>query len=204
MNPTTEINKKNKFTLWSFLYADLLRQEKLLKNKNKNKNKNDKFAIIKFFVRAFSPRFIPNFLCRLAHSMYLVRIYPLAKLFSTLNFLFFGIEISIRCPIGKGLYLPHTHGTVIGAWEIGENVTIFQGVTLGAKELDFSYRKSFRPIIQDGVVVGAGAKILGGVNIGERSIVGANAVVLIDVPSDCFALGIPARIKNKSMASNSI
>jgi len=122
-----------------------------------------------------------------------------AKLVSLLNFFFFGIEIAVRCPIGKGLFLPHTQGTVIGAWSVGENVTIFQGVTLGAKELDFSYQESSRPTVGDGVTIGAGAKIVGGVALGSHSRVGANAVVLDDVAPGALVVGIPAKVVHRSV-----
>ncbi|HEY8509889.1 MAG TPA: hypothetical protein VIL32_16110, partial [Steroidobacteraceae bacterium] len=82
----------------------------------------------------------------------------------------------------------------IGAGYIGRNVTIYQQVTLGAKLADFEYDVGQRPHVCDGVVITAGAKVLGGVRLGERAIIGANAVVLSDVPADCVAVGVPARI----------
>ena len=141
-----------------------------------------------------SPRFFPVFLYRLAYWLYSVHLSPLAKLVSLVNFVIFGIEIGIRCRIGPGLILPHTQGTVIGATSIGADVTIFQGVTLGARELDIAYDPLARPIIGNGVVLGAGAKILGGIMLGNRCRVGANAVVLDSVPADAVAVGVPARI----------
>ena len=116
-----------------------------------------------------------------------------------LNFLVFGIEIAIRCPIGKGLFLPHTQGTVIGAWSIGDNATIFQGVTLGAKGLNFSYDESSRPTLGDGVTIGAGAKVIGGISLGFNSIVGANAVVLHDVAPGSLVVGIPAKVVERGL-----
>ena len=126
--------------------------------------------------------------------LYRKRLGPLAKLISLLNFFAFGIEIAVRCPIGPGLFLPHSHGTVIGAWRIGSNATIFQGVTLGAREVDFTYTKDSRPTLGDDIIVGAGAKVLGGVALGDRVRVGANAVVLKDIPADTLAVGVPARL----------
>jgi serine O-acetyltransferase len=120
---------------------------------------------------------------------------------SVLNFFLFGIEIAVRCPIGRGLFLPHTQGTVIGAWSIGENVTIFQGVTLGAKELDFSYLESSRPIVEDGVTIGSGAKVLGGLTLGSSSRIGANAVVLNDIAPGVLAVGIPAKVVERRDAN---
>lgn len=121
------------------------------------------------------------------------RLGVIAKIFSTLNTIFFGIEIAIRCKIGGGLYLPHTQGIVIGASSVGENVTIFQGVTLGAKNLDFSYDESLRPRIGNNVIIGAGAKILGGIVVGGNSVIGANAVVLHNIPDHTVAFGVPAK-----------
>ena len=119
---------------------------------------------------------------------------PASKLFSILNVLFFGIEVSPRVAIGGGLFLPHTVGTVIGAAQIGENVTIMQGVTLGAKEPDMGFTLSARPVIGNCVTIGAGAKIIGHVTVGDHAKIGANAVVLNDVPAHATAVGIPARI----------
>jgi serine O-acetyltransferase len=117
---------------------------------------------------------------------------PVEKLFSILNFIIFGIEVSPRCHIGKGLFLPHSQGTVIGAYSIGENATIYQGVTLGARELDFGYSKEVRPVVGNGVTVGAGAKVLGGITLGDQCKVGANAVVLKSVAAGRSVVGIPA------------
>jgi serine O-acetyltransferase len=110
-----------------------------------------------------------------------------------LNFFLFGIEIAVRCPIGPGLFLPHTQGTVIGAWRVGSDAIIFQGVTLGARELDFSYSEQSRPVIGDGVTIGAGAKVLGGIHVGEGARIGANSVVLHAIPAHALAVGAPAR-----------
>jgi serine O-acetyltransferase len=111
-----------------------------------------------------------------------------------LNFFFFGIEIAVQCRVGKGLFLPHTQGTVIGAYSIGENATIFQGVTLGARELDFSFIESSRPAVGNDVTIGSGAKVLGGLTVGSGSRIGANAVVLESIPANVAAAGVPARV----------
>lgn len=83
--------------------------------------------------------------------------------------------------IGGGLILPHTQGTVIGAAKIGNNCIIYQGVTLGSRELDFTSSLSLRPILLDEVIVGSGAKVLGGVCIGPRVVVKANSVITRDI-----------------------
>jgi serine O-acetyltransferase len=118
---------------------------------------------------------------------------PLANLLAYLNQIVFGIEISPRCAIGPGIFFPHTSGTVIGASKIGKDVTIFQGVTLGARQIDMSYDLSLRPQLGDYVVVGAGAKVLGGITLGDNVKVGANSVLLRSVPADATVVGIPAR-----------
>ena len=105
----------------------------------------------------------------------------------------FGLEVPPRLPIGPGLVLTHTQGTVLGAASIGTNVTLYQQVTLGARGMDFAYTLSLRPVLEDGVVVSAGAKVLGGLVLGQGCVVGANAVVLSDVPPGYVAMGVPAR-----------
>jgi serine O-acetyltransferase len=94
--------------------------------------------------------------------------------------------------IGKNIKLPHPLGIVIGAGVvIKDNVTIFQQVTLGGKG---GFHKLDYPIIENNVIIYAGAKILGSVTIGQNSIIGANSVVLSDIPPDSVAVGVPARI----------
>ena len=117
---------------------------------------------------------------------------------SSINFFAFGIEVSVRCPIGPGLFLPHTQGTVIGAWRIGANATIFQGVTLGAKEIDFKYAENSRPTVGDDVTIGSGAKVLGGITLANKVRVGANSVVLTNMPEGVLAVGAPAQVKGAS------
>lgn len=175
------------FSLGAYLAADLRRARELLHGSA------DHAGGLRLWLGIFSPRFVPVLLCRLAHYFYRLRLAAFAKAVALLNFFLFGIEIAVRCPIGKGLFLPHTQGTVIGAWSIGENATIFQGVTLGAKELDFSYQESSRPRVGNGVTIGAGAKIIGAVTLGSYSRVGANAVVLSDVSPYSLVVGIPAK-----------
>jgi serine O-acetyltransferase len=142
----------------------------------------------------FSPRFAPVLLFRLSHFLYKHKVSPLAKLLSLANFVVFGIEIAVRSEIGKGVFFPHTQGTVLGAQRIGENATIFQNVTLGARELDMNYSTSARPTVGDNVIIGAGAKVLGGITVGNNVIIGANSVVTKSVPDDVIVAGIPAQI----------
>lgn len=149
---------------------------------------------LKICISMFSPRFVPVLLCRTALKFQSLGLSVPARCISLLNFVVFGIEIATTCKIGPGLFLPHTHGTVIGAISIGKNATIYQGVTLGAKDLDFTYDAAHRPIIGDAVFLGAGAKVLGGLTLGNNVTVAANAVLLESVPDDVVVGGIPAKI----------
>ena len=170
------------------LFADLSRQYSF------GGTPERKPTAIGLFLNFFSPRFMPVVLFRLSHFFYEVKLSPLAKAFSLMNFVLFGLEIAARCKIGKGLYFPHTQGTVIGALSIGENATIYHNVTFGAREVDLAYSETGRPVVGDNVIIGAGAKVLGGVNIGDGARVGANAVVIENVPAKATVVGIPARI----------
>lgn len=147
---------------------------------------------------SFSPRFASVVLIRIAQRLHARGWGTGAKLAALTNFVVFGIEVPARLHIGPGLVIPHTHGTILGAGHIGSNVTIYQQVTLGAKLADFAFDLSKRPHVCDGVIITAGAKILGPVRLGERAIVGANAVVLRDVPPDAVAVGVPARILSRT------
>jgi len=143
--------------------------------------------------RLLHPRFLPIVLCRLSRAAWLRRIPLLSGLCGYLNLLLFGLEVPARCEIGPGIFFPHPSGTVVGAWRIGRNVTIFQGVTLGARELDMGFDPRLRPDIGDNVTIGAGAKVLGGIRVEDGAIIGANSVVIHPVEKGSTAVGIPAR-----------
>lgn len=180
------------FRLFAFLAADLA------VGCSKMYGPDVKCSGWRLWIGLFSPRFLPILNCRLAHFFYLRRLGLVAKLISTLNFFLYGIEIAVRCPIGPGLFLPHTQGTVIGALRIGANATIYQGVTLGAREVDFAYGASSRPIIEDDVIIGSGAKVIGGVTLGQGARIGANAVVVKSIPAGALAVGVPASVVGAS------
>ena len=154
----------------------------------------------RFILLCFNPRLMPVTLLRVSEFFYWHRLGFIAKLFSMLNVIFFGIEVSPKVEIGGGLFLPHTVGTVIGAERIGKNVTIMQGVTLGTKEPDFGFTVSTRPIIGDHVLIGAGAKVIGPVTVGDYAKIGANAVVVHDIPAYALAVGVPARVIKNAAA----
>lgn len=177
------------------LRADLVRHREVLRGRP------GPALALQLLPSLFSPRFAPVFLSRLAHALHRAGLTPLAQLAALFNFVVFGIEITPRCRIGPGLLLPHTHGTVIGASRIGSNATIFQGVTLGATTLDAGYNIRMRPDVGNHVTIGAGAKILGGIYLGDRCRIGANAVVLASVPEDATAVGVPARVIGRKTAA---
>lgn len=115
-----------------------------------------------------------------------------AKLISQASRFFTGIEIHPSAKIGKRLLIDHGAGVVIGETAvIGDDCTIFQGVTLGGTGKERGKR---HPTLKNGVFVGAGAKILGNIQIGSNAKIGANAVVLNDIPDGTTAVGVPARI----------
>ncbi len=169
------------------LYADLERQLQL------EGRASTRPTLLGICARLLHPRFLPLALHRLSHDFYVRGFRPGAVLCSYANLVLFGLEVPARCDIGAGLFLPHTQGTVIGAARIGINATIYQGVTLGARELDMGFDAALRPTLGDNVTIGAGAKVLGGIVLGDNVKVGANSVVLHSVPGNCTVAGIPAR-----------
>jgi serine O-acetyltransferase len=173
--------------LKALLFADLERQLAL------SGASHPQATWVRFLKKLLHPRFLPIVLYRSSRAAFLAGLPVLPHLLSYWNQVVFGIEISPRCEIGPGIFFPHTSGTVIGASKIGKNATIFQGVTLGAKQIDMQYDPALRPELGDFVVVGAGAKVLGGISLGDNVSVGANSVLLRSVPSGATVAGIPAR-----------
>lgn len=183
------IKADSRYTLTELLRLDVLRFYYLFHG-----NEDHPPQGLRLWLSLLSPRVAPTLLYRLSHFFSLCQLGVIAKLLSCSNAVLFGVEIASSCQIGPGLFLPHTQGTVVGAWSIGSNVTIFQGVTLGARSLDFNPGPATRPTIGDGVIIGAGAKVLGGIILGDNCRVGANSVVLTDIPPGCLAVGAPARV----------
>ena len=129
---------------------------------------------------------------RLAHKLYLKKHYFLARWISQRGARKTGIEIHPGATIGKGLFIDHGSGVIIGETTIiGDNVTLYQGVTLGGTGKEQGKR---HPTLEDNVMVSAGAKILGSFTIGENSKIGAGSVVLEEVPPNCTVVGVPGRI----------
>lgn len=126
---------------------------------------------------------------RIGHYLYLKKHYLLARFVSEKGKKKTGIEIHPGATIGKNLFIDHGSGVVIGETTIiGDNVTMFHGVTLGGTGKDKGKR---HPTIEDNVFIGTGAKILGNVVIGKNSKIGANAVILKDVPPNSTVVGVP-------------
>ncbi|HPC05176.1 MAG TPA: serine O-acetyltransferase [Anaerolineaceae bacterium] len=133
---------------------------------------------------------------RVAHWFWTRRLKFIGRSLSHVNRWLTGIEIHPGAKICRSLFIDHGMGVVIGETaEVGCNVTIYHGVTLGGVSLQKGKR---HPTIEDNVVIGAGAKILGAITIGENSRIGANAVVVKDVPPDSVVVGVPGQIVRRS------
>ncbi|MFH1202353.1 MAG: serine O-acetyltransferase EpsC [Candidatus Omnitrophota bacterium] len=129
---------------------------------------------------------------RVAHWLWLLKIPILPRLISQMWRFLTGIEIHPGATIGKSLFIDHGMGVVIGETAIiGDNVTLYQGVTLGGTGKEKGKR---HPTLGSNIVVGTGAKILGNITIGDNSYIGANAVVIKDIPANSTVVGVPGRI----------
>ncbi len=138
------------------------------------------------------PGFHAVFFHRISHGLWLRHLYFLGRLVSHIGRFLTGIEIHPGATIGKAFFIDHGMGVVIGETaEVGDNVTIYHGVTLGGT----TWQKGKRhPTIGNNVVIGTGAKILGPVRIGDNTRIGANSVVLNDIPSNSVVVGVPGKI----------
>lgn len=129
---------------------------------------------------------------RVAHKLYLKKHYFLADKISKKTRRKYGIEIHPAAKIGSGVFIDHGMGVVIGETaEVGDNCTIYQGVTLGGTG---KHKGKRHPTIGNNVLIGCGAKVLGPFKVGDNSKIAANAVVLTEVPANCTCVGIPARV----------
>ena len=141
---------------------------------------------------------------RLAHKLHLKGFKILARILMGFTQWITNIDIHPACKIGHRVFIDHGSGVVIGETaEVGNEVTIYQGVSLGGVSLEKTKR---HPTIEDNVVIGAGAKVLGNITIGANSKIGANSVVITSVPPNSTAVGIPAKVvvKGKSNDLNKI
>ncbi|MEK3888975.1 serine O-acetyltransferase [Bacillus sp. FSL K6-3431] len=129
---------------------------------------------------------------RIAHVLFKRNMFFMARVISQMNRFFTGIEIHPGAKIGRRFFIDHGMGVVIGeTCEIGNNVTVFQGVTLGGTGKEKGKR---HPTIEDFALIATGAKVLGNIVIGENSKVGAGSVVLKNVPPNSTVVGIPGRV----------
>lgn len=164
---------------------------KTLKYNIKRIMENDPAARSKIEVLLLYPSIHAQIAYNISHFLYKHKWFFLARIVSQISRFFTGIEIHPGAKIGKGLCIDHGMGVVIGETaEIGNDVLIYHGVTLGGTGKDKGKR---HPTIGDNVVIGAGAKVLGPIYIGNKSKIGANAVVVRDVPEGATAVGIPAK-----------
>lgn len=137
---------------------------------------------------------------RIAHWLYMRGFRRLGRVIMGITGFITNVDIHPQAQIGRRVFIDHAIGVVIGQTAIvGDDVTIYQGVSLGGVSLAKTKR---HPTIESGVVIGAGAKVLGDITIGKNAKIGANSVVIKDVPSDCTAIGIPARVIIKGRAKD--
>ena len=133
---------------------------------------------------------------RVSHWFYTMKLYTIARCISQLARLITGIEIHPGAKIGKGFFIDHGSGVVIGeTTEIGDHCLVYQGVTLGGTGKEKGKR---HPTLGNNVMVGAGARVLGPFKVGDNAKIAANAVVLEEVPPNCTAVGVPARIVRRN------
>lgn len=129
---------------------------------------------------------------RIAHALYKRKFYFIARSISQISRFFTGIEIHPGAKIGRRFFIDHGMGVVIGeTCEIGNDCTLYQGVTLGGTGKEKGKR---HPTLEDNVLVATGAKVLGSITIGENSKIGAGSVVLKAVPSNATVVGIPGKV----------
>lgn len=131
---------------------------------------------------------------RIAHFLYTKKRYFLARFISQVSRFFTGIEIHPGAVIGKGFFIDHGMGIVIGETAvIGDNVMLYHQVTLGGTGNEKGVKR--HPTVEDNCIIGTGAKLLGNITIGKGSKVGANSVVLSSVPENATVVGIPGKVK---------
>ncbi|ERJ12561.1 serine O-acetyltransferase EpsC [Haloplasma contractile] len=137
------------------------------------------------------------FFHRIAHFLYKIKFYFLARLISTISRFLTAIEIHPGARVGKGVFIDHGMGVVIGEESIiGNNCLIYQGVTIGGSGKGGIKRR--HPIIGDNVIIGSGAKVLGEIEISNHVVIGANSVVVKNVEPHVTVAGVPAKVINQN------
>ena len=163
-----------------------------LRNDIKAAFEHDPAAVSTLEVLLAYPGFHARQFHRVAHTFFKWHIPFLPRLISHISRFLTGIEIHPGAKIGEGFFIDHGMGVVIGETSvIGDNVTLYQGVTLGGTSLKRAKR---HPTLGDNVVVGVGAQLIGDITIGENSKVGAGSVVISSVPANATVVGVPGRV----------
>lgn len=158
----------------------------------RNAQKRDPAARNFFEVLFLYPGIHGLIIYRIAHCLYKLHLFFTARLLSQYARFITGIEIHPGAKIGRNFFIDHGMGVVIGETAVvGDNVLLYQGVTLGGTGLEKGKR---HPTIGNNIVIGAGAKVLGNITVGDNSYIGANAVVIKDVPANSTVVGVPGRI----------
>jgi serine O-acetyltransferase len=173
--------------LKQLLYSDLARQYELEGKQDVRPN------FLRFLGRLLHHRFLPGVLYRSSRAAMLAGIPVLPQFLTYVNLVLFGLEITPRCEVGPGIFFAHPSGSVIGARQIGSNVIVFQGVNVGAQELDMNFDPTIRPVVGNNVILGTGCKVFGPIEIGDNAVIGANSVVVHSVEPNTAVAGIPAR-----------
>ena len=187
------INATKKIGLWQMIKEDFC----IIKQKDPAINKS-----IELFFNY--PGLIALVHYRIAHRIHKAGFKVIARILMGLTGFITNVDIHPAAHIGRRVFIDHATGVVIGETaEVGNDVMIYQGVTLGGTSLNKVKR---HPTIEDGVVIGAGAKILGNIRVGANAKIGANSVVIKDVPPECTAVGIPARVivKGRAQGANAL
>jgi serine O-acetyltransferase len=163
-----------------------------IRNDIKATFKHDPAAVNTLEVLLAYPGFHARQHHRLAHTLFRWHIPLLPRLISNISRFLTGIEIHPGAKIGEGFFIDHGMGVVIGETsEIGNNVTLYQGVTLGGTSMQ---RKKRHPTLGNNVVVGVGAQVIGNITIGDNTKVGAGSVVINSVPANATVVGVPGRV----------
>ena len=178
----------------------MIQMFKLIKEDFSNVKKNDPALHSTFELFFNYPGLWAMFFYRISHALYKKGLRFLPRFISAIGQFLTTIDIHPAAQIGRRVFIDHGIGVVIGETVIiGDDVVIYQQVTLGGVSTSKGKR---HPTLENNVVIGAGAKVLGNITIGDNSKVGANSVVIKDVPADCTAVGIPARVLRRGYDKN--
>jgi len=178
----------------------MIQMFKLIKEDFSNVKKNDPALHSTFELFFNYPGLWAMFFYRISHALYKKGLRFLPRFISAIGQFLTVIDIHPAAQIGRRVFIDHGVGVVIGETVIiGDDVLIYQQVTLGGVSTSKGKR---HPTVEDHVVIGAGAKVLGNITLGSHAKIGANSVVVKDVPADCTAVGIPARVLRRGYDKN--